>query len=312
MGDELASFLNEIAALTAPPAASAPGNCTDLGSSATLAAPVVSASASSSSAAVDAAALALAEDRAANPKPRTLAPRVITRAPVRAPPLSAPLPGSSSLSSGTGLGVASAAPPRNLYGHDFGAESAGAGAGVGRGVASAGTAGSGRLPGIAGPVGGGGGQSAGGGFIAGGAHAASAVGGASAAAQTNDAKRPLKRSAAGETWVDPTLDAWPENDFRLFVGNFGPEVSEEMLAAPFRRFASFTKCRVVHPKIGHGKIRPYGFLSFLEPMDALAVLKTMQGAYIGTRPITIQKSNWIERNLDTVRAHEREEKKARK
>jgi RNA recognition motif-containing protein len=113
-------------------------------------------------------------------------------------------------------------------------------------------------------------------------------------------------------WVDPTLDAWPENDFRLFVGNFGPEVSEEMLAAPFRRFASFTKCRVVHPKIGHGKIRPYGFLSFLEPMDALAVLKTMQGAYIGTRPITIQKSNWIERNLDTVRAHERQEKKARK
>jgi hypothetical protein len=133
-----------------------------------------------------------------------------------------------------------------------------------------------------------------------------------AASAAQGVKRPLIRTAAGESWVDPTLEAWPENDYRIFVGNFGPEVTEEMLAQPFRKFASFVKCRVVHPKIGAGKVRPYGFLSFLEPMDALAVLKTMQGAYIGTRPITVQKSNWLERNLDTVRAHEREEKKAKR
>lgn len=32
------------------------------------------------------------------------------------------------------------------------------------------------------------------------------------------------RVAGGETWIDDKLDIWPENDFRIFVGNLGPEV----------------------------------------------------------------------------------------
>jgi hypothetical protein len=32
------------------------------------------------------------------------------------------------------------------------------------------------------------------------------------------------RQAAGKRWVDPTLTEWPENDFRIFVGNLGNEV----------------------------------------------------------------------------------------
>ena len=32
------------------------------------------------------------------------------------------------------------------------------------------------------------------------------------------------REAAGQRWVDPTLLEWPENDFRIFVGNLGNEV----------------------------------------------------------------------------------------
>ncbi len=31
------------------------------------------------------------------------------------------------------------------------------------------------------------------------------------------------RTGAGETWVDPTLNEWPENDYRLFVGDLGNE-----------------------------------------------------------------------------------------
>ena len=32
------------------------------------------------------------------------------------------------------------------------------------------------------------------------------------------------RQAAGQRWVDPSLLEWPENDFRIFVGNLGNEV----------------------------------------------------------------------------------------
>jgi hypothetical protein len=32
------------------------------------------------------------------------------------------------------------------------------------------------------------------------------------------------RVAGGEKWMDDKLDVWPENDFRIFVGNLGPEV----------------------------------------------------------------------------------------
>jgi hypothetical protein len=67
--------------------------------------------------------------------------------------------------------------------------------------------------------------------------------GAIAGLQAARGHLPALRSAAGETWVDPTLAAWPENDFRRFVGDFGPEVVDEMLAAPFRRFASFARAR---------------------------------------------------------------------
>ena len=32
------------------------------------------------------------------------------------------------------------------------------------------------------------------------------------------------RFAGGEAWVDDKMDVWPEGDFRIFVGNLGPEV----------------------------------------------------------------------------------------
>lgn len=40
-------------------------------------------------------------------------------------------------------------------------------------------------------------------------------------------------------WEDPTLEDWPENDFRLFVGNLGNEVSDELLANSFKKYKSF-------------------------------------------------------------------------
>jgi hypothetical protein len=40
-------------------------------------------------------------------------------------------------------------------------------------------------------------------------------------------KRPKEgqlRFAGGESWIDDKMDFWAPNDFRIFVGNLGPEV----------------------------------------------------------------------------------------
>lgn len=52
------------------------------------------------------------------------------------------------------------------------------------------------------------------------AQAVRPVGGAAPADQQGG-KTAVKRVAGGEVWEDPTLADWPDNDFRLFVGNLG-------------------------------------------------------------------------------------------
>ena len=41
---------------------------------------------------------------------------------------------------------------------------------------------------------------------------------------------------------------WPENDYRLFCGNLGNEVSDEVLANAFRKYKSFFRARVIRDK----------------------------------------------------------------
>ena len=48
------------------------------------------------------------------------------------------------------------------------------------------------------------------------------------------------RKAAGTIWEDPTLDEWPDNDYRIFCGDLGNEVSDQILATEIPK--SFIKC----------------------------------------------------------------------
>lgn len=57
-------------------------------------------------------------------------------------------------------------------------------------------------------------------------------------------RKKMVREAAGTRWVDPTLAEWPENDFRIFVGDLGNEVSDDLLSKAFCRYPSFAKARV--------------------------------------------------------------------
>jgi cytoskeletal protein RodZ len=52
------------------------------------------------------------------------------------------------------------------------------------------------------------------------------------------------RAAAGEVWTDDTLNEWPENDYRLFIGDLGIEATEALLAKEFQCYKSFAKVKV--------------------------------------------------------------------
>lgn len=128
------------------------------------------------------------------------------------------------------------------------------------------------------------------------------------------AKRPrlgALRSCAGETWVDETLAQWPEGDFRLWAGDLGNEVTDDVLAGAFRRFPSFAMAKVIRDGPAH-KSRGYGFVSFLAPGDALAALKEMNGAYIGNRPVRLRRCHAEEKDAALVRKQEAERAKQRR
>ncbi|KAI3984822.1 hypothetical protein MKX01_039439 [Papaver californicum] len=116
-------------------------------------------------------------------------------------------------------------------------------------------------------------------------------------------KRAVPRKAAGQTWEDPTLAEWPENDYHLFCGDLGNEVNDEVLSKAFTRFPTFNMARA----------RGFGFVSFGNPLDLAAALKEMNGKYVGNRPIKLRKSSWKERtNMEALEKQKHQSYKKQK
>ncbi|KAA8591973.1 hypothetical protein FQN60_017347 [Etheostoma spectabile] len=85
------------------------------------------------------------------------------------------------------------------------------------------------------------------------------------------------RTAAGTSWEDASLLEWESDDFRIFCGDLGNEVNDDILARAFSRYPSFLKAKV--------------------------------GKYVGSRPIKLRKSMWKDRNMEVVRKKQKEKKK---
>uniref|UniRef100_A0A3B3ZK75 RNA binding motif protein 42 n=1 Tax=Periophthalmus magnuspinnatus TaxID=409849 RepID=A0A3B3ZK75_9GOBI len=82
------------------------------------------------------------------------------------------------------------------------------------------------------------------------------------------------RTAAGTSWEDASLLEW-DSDFRIFCGDLGNEVNDDILARAFSRYPSFLKAK----------------------------------KYVGSRPIKLRKSMWKDRNIEVVRKKQKEKKK---
>ena len=112
-----------------------------------------------------------------------------------------------------------------------------------------------------------------------------------------DAPSIVKRTVAGKSWVDQSLLDWPEDDFRVFVGDLGNETNDDVLAHAFSKYPSFQKAKVIRNKHTQ-KSMGYGFASFKDPWDMTKALREMQGKYIGNRPVKVRKSTWKDRAED--------------
>lgn len=136
------------------------------------------------------------------------------------------------------------------------------------------------------------------------------------------------RTAGGKTWVDTSLDDWPDDDFRIFVGNLGNDVSDTMLYQHFTKYASLQRAKIVRDSKKQGNknqqqqfqqqqfnnnnnnnksdSKGYGFVSFGNALDCAKAIREMDQSWLGSRPIRIKRSTWKDREVKQVRKKEKQ------
>ena len=112
-----------------------------------------------------------------------------------------------------------------------------------------------------------------------------------------EVKENCKRKCGDNVWVDETLNDWLEDDYRIFAGDLGNEVSDEHLAGVFRKYHSFMRAKVIRDK-RTGKTKGYGFVSFANADDYIKAFKENDGRYLGKRPLKLMRSKWKNRTLN--------------
>ncbi|ODV62019.1 RNA-binding domain-containing protein, partial [Ascoidea rubescens DSM 1968] len=104
-----------------------------------------------------------------------------------------------------------------------------------------------------------------------------------------NSKNSSKRRKGSRQWVDESMEEWDSSHFRMFVGNLGPDATEQMVQMAFGKFLSLAKVKVpVDRRTGQNK--GYGFVSFASADDCLAAFKEMNGKYIGQHPVQLKRA----------------------
>ncbi len=69
------------------------------------------------------------------------------------------------------------------------------------------------------------------------------------------------------------------DDFRIFCGDLGNEVTDETLSRVFSKYPSFLKAKVVRDKRTN-KTKGFGFASFRDPNDFARAMREMNGKFL--------------------------------
>lgn len=127
----------------------------------------------------------------------------------------------------------------------------------------------------------------------------SAVGNGSEDTPKKKSKKVI-RMAGQQVWEDSSLAEWDPDDFRIFCGDLGNDVTDDMLTRVFSKYPTFARAKVIRDKRTN-KSKGYGFVSFKEPQGFIKAMRELNGKYVGSRPIKLRKSTWNERNIDVVK-----------
>ena len=98
--------------------------------------------------------------------------------------------------------------------------------------------------------------------------------------------------AGGADQEDPSsaIEKWPDNDFRIFVGNLGSDVTDAKLYDHFAKYASIAKAAVAYDH-KQGKSKGFGFVSFLQPLDCAKAIREMDQSWLSSRPIRVKRKD---------------------
>ncbi|GMH91256.1 hypothetical protein TrST_g400 [Triparma strigata] len=118
------------------------------------------------------------------------------------------------------------------------------------------------------------------------------------------------RSSCGKTWVDTSLADFPENDYRLFIGDLSRDATNSDLTSAFSHFKSLALTKVIFDNMG--KPKGFGFVSLLSFEDAAKAIREMNGKYIRGRPIKVKRSEWKDRDKKEVKKKNKKEEKRKR
>ncbi|KAG0840839.1 hypothetical protein G6F57_004885 [Rhizopus arrhizus] len=99
--------------------------------------------------------------------------------------------------------------------------------------------------------------------------------------------------------ISPPLQMTKEdttNHFHVFVGDLAAEINDEKLSQAFSEFGTMSEAHVMWDPLS-GKSRGFGFVAFRDKTDAERAIATMNGEWLGTRPI---RCNWATQKGQTA------------
>ena len=93
----------------------------------------------------------------------------------------------------------------------------------------------------------------------------------------------------GRIWHDKTLTEWDPSHYRLFVGNIGNDVDEDLLINTFIEYPSLSKVKIPRDDV-KGENKGFAFISFADADDYLKCYRQKNGKYIGSKPVSLERA----------------------
>ncbi|KAI5960423.1 uncharacterized protein KGF55_004715 [Candida pseudojiufengensis] len=95
-------------------------------------------------------------------------------------------------------------------------------------------------------------------------------------------------SSASKT-QNNTEPNWNPKHFRLFVGNLGPDATNELLRNAFSKYQSLSNVYIPIDKHSR-KPKGFGFVAFENSEDYLHAFQDMNNKYIGQYPVQLKRA----------------------